>query len=142
MSSLPTQTSVVPEALLDNSPKGTPITIAEPQALAACTYNECPKGHRWDALLQLTACPGCGKQMLAVKMVNCPICNEPTKAFHLRTDHLPGNSSAPARGVITPVCKGAASLAEIIFVDVTRGHAAAEQARVNAEGERVMDGKV
>lgn len=59
--------------------------------------------------------------MLALMMVNCPICNEPTNNTFLRMDHLAQG------GGIQPLCKGGATLAETIGLQIPHNHAAQEQ---------------
>lgn len=86
-----------------------------------CSSNSCSAGHVWQPVLALTKCPGCNSQLLVVKMVNCPICNEPSQLFRLRTDHLPQG------GAVTPMCKGSASLGDVGVIEIVRQHAQHEQ---------------
>lgn len=51
------------------------------------------------------------------------MCNEPVGSVKVRLDHL------PTGGVITPLCKGSASLAENLSIEIELGHAQAEQER-------------
>jgi hypothetical protein len=60
--------------------------IAEPVEL--CSYNICAKSHKWCPTLGLAQCGGCKGPVVAVKMENCPICNEPPEEIHIRTDHI------------------------------------------------------
>jgi hypothetical protein len=69
----------------------------------------------------LVKCPGCKAPVLAVKMENCPVCNEPVKQFDLRTDHI-----TKQMGVL-PMCKGAASAGEIGVITMERSHAAEQE---------------
>ena len=102
-----------------------------PQQL--CTSNSCATGHIWPVVVAIAKCPGCAQAVLAIKMVNCPICNEPTQRTVLRTDHMPHG------GALTAICKGAASLADVGQIELLRRHAQAEQ---EAYKERGMIGKV
>jgi len=102
-----------------NSPEITPspFTYHDPAPQVACSVMACPSGHEWSPTLQITQCPGCKSPILAIKMVNCPQCNEPASALRLRSDHL-------SRGAaITPTCRGSASQAEIIMLDIKLQHA-------------------
>lgn len=88
-----------------------------------CSMNVCEAGHSWPPELAVTKCPGCAAQIIVAKMVNCPICNEPTAKLVYRMDHLPHG------GTVMPMCKGSASLAEVTEVTLERRHAAEEQAQ-------------
>lgn len=71
--------------------------------------------------------------MLAMKMTNCPQCNEPSTALRLRADHLPKG------GAITPICKGGASLADIHEIRVKFDHFTREQEKYT---ERALPSKI
>lgn len=103
----------------------------QPQNL--CTFNSCPAGHIWPAVMAITKCPGCSQAVLAIKMLNCPICNEPTSKTVLRTDHMPHG------GALTAICRGASSLADVGQIELLRRHAETEQ---ESYIEREMIGKV
>jgi hypothetical protein len=79
-----------------------------------CTRNECVNGHKWPSQLALANCPGCGSQLLMVRMVNCPVCNEPTTKFKLRTDHTSQGFG------IAAICRGQAGAAETNVIDMER----------------------
>lgn len=83
-----------------------------------CTKNECPNGHRWPAQLALANCPGCGAQILMVRMTNCPVCNEPTSKFALRTDHTNQGFG------IAALCRGQQGVAESNLIEMNRNAAA------------------
>jgi len=79
----------------------TPITIqwpTPPDLHAACTRWECPNGHFYPALLQTIECAGCHQPLIAIKLHNCPFCNEPPR--RLRTTAV----LAPSQ-TITPPCQ-------------------------------------
>jgi hypothetical protein len=95
----------------------------EQAAPIQCSRHECENGHKWPIKLALINCPGCGGQMFALMMVQCPICNEPTKLTAIRMDHLAQG------GGIMPICKGSATLAESITIQMDHAHATQEQAR-------------
>ena len=104
----------------------TPQTVLEFQfpekpQIVACSANVCQNGHEWQPEVALAGCPGCSGPLLVVKMVQCPICNEPVAKFRLRTDHLPKG------GVITPICKGSASQAEVGVLEIPRQHYVKEE---------------
>ena len=98
-----------------------------------CSYNECPNGHRWPPVMQTASCPGCKAPIVLVKMVQCPSCNEPPSKWGFRSDHLPHG------GVVTPMCKGSDSLAEVTYIEVERGHSKKTEADYK---ERELPGKV
>jgi hypothetical protein len=89
--------------------------------LVPCSQTTCSAGHTWTPTIATTKCPGCQAPLLVLKMVNCPVCNEPSKSLRLRADHLPHG------GTVVPACKGSASLAEVLEILIDHGHAEAEQ---------------
>ena len=118
-----------------NSPEITPspFTYEEQPLAVLCSVMACQSGHTWVPTLQVTQCPGCKSPLLAIKAVNCPQCNEPSTSLRLRSDHL-------SRGTaITPICRGSASQAEIIQLDIPLQHAALVQANFK---EREMPSKI
>ncbi len=98
--------------------------------LIACSANRCYNGHEWIPIIQLARCPGCASPLLAVKMLNCPICNEPVETFRLRSDHLPQG------GAIMPMCRGSQSLAEVQVIEMRR-HAAEQEEKNHVEREMI-----
>lgn len=86
-----------------------------------CTSNHCANGHKWPAQVALAGCPGCGAAVLMVRMVNCPVCNEPTKRFVLRTDHTNQGWGVAA------ICRGQQGAAETNVIELER-HASEEVA--------------
>ena len=101
--------------------------------LSLCSANRCSAGHEWQPIIQLARCPGCASPLLAVKMLNCPICNEPVESFRLRSDHLPQG------GAIMPMCRGSESLAEVQMIEMRRQAAAKEE---TTHKEREMCSKI
>lgn len=57
-----------------------------------------------------------------VLMEQCPVCNEPTKAWRFRTDHVMRGGGVVAR------CKGQENHAEVVEVTLERQHAAETEA--------------
>lgn len=111
--------------------EATPIQFPEQPRLEPCTFLECPKGHRWAPQLHLAKCGygtptgwnGCGSPMLAIRMLNCPTCNEPTAKLRLRVDHT-GTAPYPV-----PLCiPGSVAGHEVIVVEIQFGHAAQTEA--------------
>lgn len=96
-----------------------------------CTCNECANGHKWPAQLALAACTGCQAPILMVRMINCPVCNEPTKSFKLRTDHTSQGFG------IAALCRGQAGMAETNFIEMTRTAAEEVVEKWNAETGRM-----
>lgn len=120
--------SVVPTTVqptVDFGPEANPAAI--------CSGNTCSAGHIWPPVIAVAKCPGCGAPILVVKMVNCPVCNEPPSKLRLRTDHLPQN------GAIMPMCRGSASLGDVGVIEINRVHAKHEQENYT---EREMVGKL
>lgn len=118
-----------------NSPEITPspFTYSDPAPQVGCSVMSCSGGHEWTPTLQITQCPGCKSPIVAIKMVNCPNCNEPAVALRLRSDHL-------SRGAaITPICRGSATQAEVITMDIELRHSAILQAN---HVERVLPSKI
>ena len=101
----------------DAGPQQPMVKFPEVVKVEPCSSNECVNGHKWPPMLQLAQCPGCGGPLIAVKMINCPICNEPTKTVKLRTDH-----TGMAFG-IAALCRGQGGMAESNFICMER-HAA------------------
>lgn len=95
---------------------GNVVKFPEPPPSELCSWNECLRGHRWPVTLALAKCGGCGGQVLATKMENCPTCNEPTRETGIRVDHL-----APG-GPMVKFCKGEPSPGEVIQLRVVREH--------------------
>lgn len=60
--------------------------------------------------------------MLAVKMENCPICNEPVEGLKLRSDHFP--AGAP----VQPLCRGGEPRYETVVIELERRYAEATEA--------------
>lgn len=102
---------------------GVPFSFGPPPP-AACSTSRCGCGHVWRPELRIATCPGCAAPMLVLLMQNCPACNEPTSATNLRLDHMP-----QASGQLMPICRGAATLAEPILIELRHTHAADEEAR-------------
>jgi len=107
----------------NNSPEITPspFEFKESPKAILCSSLTCPSGHIWPIEAQITHCPGCKSPILAIKMVNCPQCNEPSASLLVRSDHL-------SRGqAITAICQGAATLADIHKIEIKLNHAEIEQ---------------
>lgn len=108
-------------------------TFVETPKVSLCTVMACAAGHEWSPTLQLAQCPGCQSPILAIKMVNCPQCNEPSTTLALRADHLSRGSP------ITNICRGSESLAEVHKIQLNLNHAALEQEK---HVEREMPSKI
>jgi hypothetical protein len=89
-----------------------------PSQLVLCSSNKCRNGHTWPPSLTLAKCPGCQAPVLARRMENCPICNEPIHIFQMRTDNI-----SKQMGLL-PMCKGAESKGEIGTITIECQHAA------------------
>jgi len=110
---VPTASTDPPQFPVANFPDSAPTS--------RCSENVCANGHGWIPEIQTAQCAGCKCPIVLVRMVNCPTCNEPVDHLRFRSDHL------PAGGVVTPICRGSASLAEVSSVEITRLHAQTEE---------------
>src|SRR6266550_8615979 len=99
------------------------VNFGEVIKIEPCTKNECSQGHKWPAQLALANCPGCGGQVLMVRMINCPVCNEPTQKFTMRTDHTSQGFG------IAATCRGQQGAAESNVIEMTRNAVADTIAR-------------
>lgn len=81
-----------------------------------CSANECGNGHRWSPQMALAQCPGCGSQILMLRMIQCPICNQPTVKTYYRSDHTVQGFG------IAALCRGQKTLAESTRIEMTRNH--------------------
>lgn len=89
----------------------------QPQVrLEPCSWNKCTNGHTWPVGLAVARCGGCGGLILAIKMEQCPICNEPTEKTKFRSDHLPQGAKVVAS------CRGEQSVAEQGDIELERRH--------------------
>lgn len=89
----------------------------QPYTRHNCSFHICENGHGWPAQLATPHCQGCQTPILALRMVNCPICNEPATGTVLRIDYLAGSHP------ITKVCKEEYHIGpEYIFVEIDHTH--------------------
>lgn len=117
-----------PESILDAVGDVKPL-FPEVTQIRLCTANVCVDGHEWVPKIALARCGygtpqgwnGCGSPVLAVKMENCPTCNQPVKYLRLRTDHTP-----PTNFPI-PICiPNSWSPADIAQIQINRNYEAAQ----------------
>lgn len=95
-----------------------------------CSANVCLNGHEWVPKVTLAKCGygtsqgwnGCGAPVLAVKVENCPVCNEPVKSLRFRTDYTP-----PTQFIIPLCIPGSVSPADSTEVNLERNHTIIEQ---------------
>jgi len=114
---------VGPELTFDAGGEAPKVKFQEIVRVEPCSYNSCKNGHRWPPQFQLAQCPGCGAPFVAVRMVNCPVCNEPTKSRKFRLDHT-GQSFG-----IAALCRGQAGMAESSFIEMESTAAAEVETR-------------
>jgi hypothetical protein len=86
----------------------------EQPIIIPCTWNECTKGHRWAPAVAVAKCEGCQSPVIAVRMENCPWCNEPNSKISLRSDYVPRGGGIGQR------CKGAKVHGESVDVELIR----------------------
>lgn len=104
-------------------------------ATVPCNWNECLGGHRWPVSIVTTKCPGCGADTIAVKMENCPFCNEPASRRSLRVDHIPRGGGMNAR------CKGQPLCGPSVDVEFECNHWEVAQREVKSFEEKRADEK-
>lgn len=84
--------------------------------LRFCTANVCVNGHEFVPKMALAKCGygtpqgwnGCGSPVLAVKMENCPACNQPVEKIRFRMDY-----TAPTQFPIPMCIPGSQTQAEV-----------------------------
>lgn len=118
---------VMSEAILQAPPvEADEVKFPEQPKLDPCTSMYCPNGHGWPPIVALARCGcgtpqgwnGCASPILAMKMQNCPVCNEPAMGIKLRIDHT------PPVGYPSPMCiPGSATPAEVVTVNIMFSHA-------------------
>lgn len=88
-----------------------------PKPTDACSLSWCANGHYWTPQLATPGCQGCHSPIIGLRMVNCPVCNEPVAKTRLRIDHLGGSHA------ITKVCQNQHQLGmEYLFVEIDHKH--------------------
>ena len=93
-----------------NNPFNNPTTSTNE---VVCAASFCHAGHMWRPQLALTRCTGCANDVLALRMVLCPACNEPAIRHELRVDHIAHGMKA---GVAS--CRGEKCEGEVINVQL------------------------
>ena len=82
-----------------------------------CSTQYCQNGHNWSPQLALPHCNECRHPLVALRQVNCPVCNEPVTRTRLRIDHLAGTHP------ITKTCiKEYHAGPEYIIVEIDHTH--------------------
>jgi len=89
---------------------------APDEAPVLCSEHLCVQGHTWIPTVKLATCGGCGGPVVAIKMENCPICNQPIEYTRLRIDHIGYKQGLHA------VCRGVPTNAEVVMAEMKRGH--------------------
>lgn len=84
---------------------------------AICSFHTCPRGHKWPIQIAITHCKGCDHPLIALRMTNCPVCNEPAQKTSLRIDYIA--QSHP----LTKKCKSEFHVGpEYISTEITHAH--------------------
>lgn len=91
-----------------------PFTPSQGAEGVFCSWASCSNGHQWMPELAISKCPGCKSPIVAIKMVNCPICNEPAAQHGLRAEHV------TTGGWIGKACQGQPSLGETSYMAIDR----------------------
>lgn len=81
----------------------------EQPKIIPCSSVICARGHEWLAQMQIAKCRGCNSDVLAIRVINCPVCNEPAEKFSLRLDQVATVPALQTGMQITPICRGAQS---------------------------------
>lgn len=81
-----------------------------------CSEHVCLQKHVWVPTVKLAQCGGCGGPVVAIKMENCPICNEPAVYTRLRIDHIGYKQPLHA------ICRGVPTNAEVMMAEMKRGN--------------------
>ena len=84
-----------------------PVQLTEP-----CSAHRCANGHVWPVFLGAAPCGGCKAAVVAIKLTNCPICNEPVVSTRLRIEH-----TTAAVGV-QAVCQGIKTTAHTKMIEL------------------------
>lgn len=71
-----------------------------PQNTPKCTWQECSNGHKSPARLAVIKCQGCGSDVVANLLTNCPICNDVIVSVAFPMHRIVADTQ------ITPVCRG------------------------------------
>ena len=82
-----------------NQPKDNLPTIWQEDPGEVCSFHTCANGHKWPIQTATTHCKGCHHPIIALRMTNCQVCNEPAKTTNLRIDYIGGSHP------LTSVCK-------------------------------------
>lgn len=81
-----------------------------------CSEHRCIEGHVWMPTIKVANCGGCGGPVVAIKMENCPICNQPAEYTRLRIDHIGYKQALHA------ICRGVPTNAEVVMAEMKRTH--------------------
>lgn len=82
-----------------------------------CSLHWCENNHCWSPQLAIPHCQGCQNPLVAMRMTNCPICNEPAIKTNIRIDYMGGAHP------ITKVCKNEYHIGpEYIFAEINHKH--------------------
>lgn len=99
----------------------------ETRQITPCSYNKCSNGHTWRPTIAVAQCPSCTGPVLARKLENCPICNEPVVHTAIRTDLIPAKSG------IARLCTGEPGRGEHSVIELDCHHFAAIEAVATPE---------
>lgn len=84
---------------------------APPTPSSACSRWTCTAGHIYEAVLQIVDCPSCKSPFIAVKLHNCPYCNEPPQQLITKMVLAPSNT-------LTPPCQEIANAPQSVEIIV------------------------
>lgn len=86
----------------------------EPEVDHFCSFCVCSNLHKWRVQLAIAKCKGCGSEVIARRLNNCPVCNEPADRVEIRIDNLATGMS------VMPMCKGAERVSQVDVVVLER----------------------
>lgn len=75
---------------------------AAPTSFSSCSKWTCLAGHKYPVSLQIVECPACKTPFIAVKLHNCPYCNEPPAQLSTTIVLAPSQTLTPPCHKETP----------------------------------------
>ena len=101
--------------MTDSAPMGEIPFVPTPNVEGVCSWVECSNGHRWVPEVAISRCRGCKGPIVALRMVGCPVCNEPASKHGLRVEHIVDGAW------LGRACMGEKGLGEGSFMEVEWG---------------------
>lgn len=106
----------------------------EIKLIVPCSYVVGICGHQWKLIhnsnVAFVKCNACECGVLAVKMENCPFCNEPASQMVVRSDYVPRGQGVPKR------CQGEIPQGDSLDLVIEKSHWVKAQ-----EGDKTFESK-